>query len=250
MKITAIIPARYGSTRLPGKPLAQILDKPMIEWVYKSVRKSRLVERIIVATDDQRVYDAVKNFGGEVVMTPEDMQTGSDRIAYVANQLPDAEIVINVQGDEPFISGSIIDDAVMPLLVDPKLQVSTLVKKITTQDDLNNPSVVKVVFDNFSNAIYFSRSPIPYLREGDLIQSALDSGRFYKHIGLYVYRKEFLLYYTRLPQSSLEDAEKLEQLRILENGYDIRVVETEIESISVDTAEDLYKARTYALSFS
>ncbi|MBN8544609.1 MAG: 3-deoxy-manno-octulosonate cytidylyltransferase [Ignavibacteria bacterium] len=250
MKIVAIIPARYGSTRLPGKPLAQILDKPMIEWVYKSVRKSRLVERIIVATDDQRVYDAVKNFGGEVVMTPADMQTGSDRIAYVANQLPDAEIVINVQGDEPFISGSIIDDAVMPLLVDPKLQVSTLVKKISTQDDLNNPSVVKVVFDNFSNAIYFSRSPIPYLREGDLIQSALDSGRFYKHIGLYVYRKEFLLYYTRLPQSSLEDAEKLEQLRILENGYDIRVVETEIESISVDTAEDLYKARTYALSFS
>lgn len=250
MKITAIIPARYGSTRLPGKPLAQILDKPMIEWVYKSVRKSRLVERIIVATDDQRVYEAVKNFGGEVVMTPADMQTGSDRIAYVANQLPDAEIVINVQGDEPFISGSIIDDAVMPLLVDPKLQVSTLVKKISTQDDLNNPSVVKVVFDNFSNAIYFSRSPIPYLREGDLIQSALDSGRFYKHIGLYVYRKEFLLYYTRLPQSSLEDAEKLEQLRILENGYDIRVVETEIESISVDTAEDLYKARTYALSFS
>lgn len=250
MKITAIIPARYGSTRLPGKPLAQILDKPMIEWVYKSVRKSRLVERIIVATDDQRVYDAVKNFGGEVVMTPEDMQTGSDRIAYVANQLPDAEIVINVQGDEPFISGSIIDDVVMPLLVDPKLQVSTLVKKISTQDDLNNPSVVKVVFDNFSNAIYFSRSPIPYLREGDLIQSGLDSGRFYKHIGLYVYRKEFLLYYTRLPQSSLEDAEKLEQLRILENGYDIRVVETEIESISVDTAEDLYKARTYALSFS
>ena len=250
MKIVAIIPARYGSTRLPGKPLAQILDKPMIEWVYKSVKKSRLVERIIVATDDQRVYDAVKNFGGEVVMTPANMQTGSDRIAYVANQLPDAEIVINVQGDEPFISGSIIDDAVMPLIVDPKLQVSTLVKKISTQDDLNNPSVVKVVFDNFSNAIYFSRSPIPYLREGDLIQSALDSGRFYKHIGLYVYRKEFLLYYTRLPQSSLEDAEKLEQLRILENGYDIRVVETEIESISVDTAEDLYKARTYALSFS
>lgn len=250
MKIVGIIPARYGSTRLPGKPLAQILDKPMIEWVYKSVKKSRLVERIIVATDDRRVYDAVKNFGGEVMMTPEDIQTGSDRIAYIANQLQDAEIIVNIQGDEPFISGAIIDDAVMPLVVDQKLQVSTLVKKITTQDELNNPSVVKVVFDNFSCAIYFSRSPIPYFRDLASIQNALDSGRFYKHIGMYVYRKDFLLHYTKLPQSALEDAEKLEQLRIIENGFDIRVVETEVESIAVDTAEDLYRARTFALSFS
>jgi len=250
VKIVAIIPARYASTRLPGKPLAQILDKPMIEWVYRSVRKSRLVERVIVATDDQRVFDAVKAFGGEVVMTPEDIQTGSDRIAYVANQLPGAEIIVNVQGDEPFISGSIIDDAVMPLIVDSKLQVSTLVKKISSEADLNNPSVVKVVFDKFSNAIYFSRSPIPYLRDAGDLGKELVNGLFYKHIGLYVYRKDFLLYYTKLPQSVLENAEKLEQLRILENGYDIRVVETETESIAVDTQDDLYRARTYALSFS
>lgn len=250
MKVVAIIPARYASTRLPGKPLARILDKPMIEWVYRSVRKSRLVERVIVATDDQRVFDAVKGFGGEVGMTPEDIQTGSDRIAYVANQLPAAEIIVNVQGDEPFISGSIIDDAVMPLIVDPKLQVSTLVKKISAREDLENPSVVKVVFDKFSNAIYFSRSPIPYLRDAAEMQKELVNGLFYKHIGLYVYRKEFLLYYTKLPQSVLENAEKLEQLRILENGYDIRVVETETENISVDTPDDLFRARTYALSFS
>lgn len=250
MKIVAVIPARYASTRLPGKPLATILDKPMIEWVYRSVKKSRLIEQIIVATDDQRVFAEVKRFGGEVVMTPLDIQTGSDRIAYVAKQLLEAEIIVNVQGDEPFVSGALIDDAIMPLLVDPKLQVSTLVKKISNQDELNNPSTVKVVFDNFSNAIYFSRSPIPYSRDSVSITSEITAGKFFKHIGLYVYRKDFLLYYTKLPQSSLEKAEKLEQLRILENGYKIRVVETDFESISVDTPEDLYRARTYALSFS
>lgn len=250
MKIVGIIPARYASTRLPGKPLATILDKPMIEWVYRSVKKSRLIEQIIVATDDQRVFDEVKRFGGEVVMTPLDIQTGSDRIAYVARQLPLADIIVNVQGDEPFVSGALIDDAIMPLLVDPKLQVSTLVKKISNQDELYNPSTVKVVFDNFSNAIYFSRSPIPYARDSASITSEITGGKFFKHIGLYVYRKDFLLYYTKLPQSSLEKAEKLEQLRILENGYKIRVVETDFESISVDTPEDLYRARTYALSFS
>ncbi|MBK8661980.1 MAG: 3-deoxy-manno-octulosonate cytidylyltransferase [Ignavibacteriales bacterium] len=250
MKIVGIIPARYASTRLPGKPLATILDKPMIEWVYRSVKKSRLIEQIIVATDDQRVFDEVKRFGGEVVMTPLDIQTGSDRIAYVARQLPLADIIVNVQGDEPFVSGALIDDAIMPLLVDPKLQVSTLVKKISNQDELYNASTVKVVFDNFSNAIYFSRSPIPYSRDTVSITSEITAGKFFKHIGLYVYRKDFLLYYTKLPQSSLEKAEKLEQLRILENGYKIRVVETDFESISVDTPEDLYRARTYALSFS
>ncbi|GAB1441722.1 3-deoxy-manno-octulosonate cytidylyltransferase [Ignavibacteriales bacterium] len=250
MKIVAVIPARYASTRLPGKPLATILDKPMIEWVYRSVKKSRLIEQIIVATDDQRVFAEVKRFGGEVVMTPLDIQTGSDRIAYVAKQLLEAEIIVNVQGDEPFVSGALIDDAIMPLLVDPKLQVSTLVKKISNQDELYNPSTVKVVFDNFSNAIYFSRSPIPYSRDSVSITSEITAGKFFKHIGLYVYRKDFLLYYTKLPQSSLEKAEKLEQLRILENGYKIRVVETDFESISVDTPEDLYRARTYALSFS
>lgn len=250
MKIVGIIPARYASTRLPGKPLATILDKPMIEWVYRSVKKSRLIEQIIVATDDQRVFDEVKRFGGEVVMTPLDIQTGSDRIAYVARQLPLADIIVNVQGDEPFVSGALIDDAIMPLLVDPKLQVSTLVKKISNQDELYNASTVKVVFDNFSNAIYFSRSPIPYARDLISIESEISAGKFFKHIGLYVFRKDFLLYYTKLPQSSLEKAEKLEQLRILENGYKIRVVETDFESISVDTPEDLYRARTYALSFS
>jgi 3-deoxy-manno-octulosonate cytidylyltransferase (CMP-KDO synthetase) len=250
LKIVGIIPARYASSRLPGKPLAVILDKPMIEWVYRNVKKSRLVEQVIVATDDQRIYDAVCAFGGEVIMTPNDMQTGSDRIAYIAHQLPEAEIIVNIQGDEPFISGSVIDDAIMPLLVDLKLPVSTLVKKISSVNELNNPSVVKVVFNNDSNAIYFSRAAIPFMRDKLSVENEIKEGRFYKHIGMYVYRKEFLLYYTRLPQSSLEQAEKLEQLRILENGFTIRVVETEYESIAVDTQEDLYRARTYALSFS
>ncbi|KAB2909984.1 MAG: 3-deoxy-manno-octulosonate cytidylyltransferase [Ignavibacteriales bacterium] len=249
MRTVAVIPARYASTRLPGKPLVQILDKPMIEWVYRSVKSSRLVDSVIVATDDQRIFDAVKGFGGKVVMTPDDIQTGSDRIAYVANQLNDTDIIVNVQGDEPFISGGVIDDAVMPLIVEPALQVATLVKKITTAEELNNPSVVKVVFDKFSNAVYFSRSPIPYLREKEELIRQMQSGLFYKHIGLYVYRRDFLLHYTRLPQSQLENAEKLEQLRILENGYKIRVVETVTENISVDTPEDLYRARTFALSF-
>lgn len=246
MKITAIIPARYGSTRFPGKALADLGGKPMIQHVYERTARATHLSRVIVATDDQRIADAVKRFGGETIMTSPDHETGTDRLAEVAGQLND-EIIVNVQGDEPLIEPAMIDQAVAPFLADPQLQMGTLKCRIKCLHDFLSPNVVKVVTDSQGYALYFSRSPLPFFRDKwqDLKDEAFASGRMlcHKHVGLYVYQRDFLLHYAALPQTPLECAEKLEQLRALENGIRIRVVETDFESLGVDTPEDLAKAR-------
>lgn len=240
--IYGILPARYASTRLPGKPLALIGNKPLIQHTYESAKNSKLINEIIIATDNENILHTAATFGARVVFTPEDIQTGSDRIAYVARTLKDAEIIVNVQGDEPFIKGEMIDQAIAPLLFEPEIDVSTLMKKITGINELKSPAVVKVVFDNRNYALYFSRSPVPYVRDAQDESGWLKSEFLYKHIGLYVYKYDALMQFTSLPQGELEKVEKLEQLRMLENGMKIKVVETELDSFSVDTPDDLIKA--------
>lgn len=246
MNITAIIPARYGSTRFPGKALADLGGKPMIQHVYERTARASHLSQVIVATDDERIAEAVKRFGGTVAMTSPTHETGTDRLAEVANSLT-SDIIVNVQGDEPLIEPDMIDQAVEPFLNDRDLQMGTLKCRITCLHDFLSPNVVKVVTDRDGNALYFSRSPLPFFRDKwqDLKDEAFASGRLlcYKHVGLYVYQRDFLIRYAALPQTPLETAEKLEQLRALENGVRIRVVETDFESLGVDTPEDLTKAR-------
>lgn len=237
MKTVAIIPARYASSRLPGKPLKDIGGKTMIHRVYEQVKSSTNIDQVIVATDDQRIYDQVKDFGGRVQLTSKDHKTGTDRLVEVAKDL-EAEIIVNVQGDEPLINPAMIDQAVEPLLKDHGIQMGTLKKKISDKEELENPNVVKVITDKDNFALYFSRSLIPYPRAGIEFD-------YYKHIGLYVYRRDFLLRYVNLNKSKLEEQESLEQLRALENGYKIKVVETKYQSIGVDTVEDLERVREY-----
>lgn len=240
--IVAIIPARYGSTRLHAKPLIDLCGKPMIQRVYEQVKKSSLVNNIIVATDHSDIASVVSKFG-EVIMTPSDIKSGSDRIAYVAKDLKNAEIVVNVQGDEPLIPPQMIDAAVQPMLDDESIQVATIVKPISKSEELFDPGVVKVVLDKQNFALYFSRSPIPHLREEKDKAIWHHRHQFYKHFGIYVFRKSFLLQFTELKETALEQAEKLEQLRILEHGFRIKVTITEHDSIAVDTAEDADKVR-------
>jgi 3-deoxy-manno-octulosonate cytidylyltransferase (CMP-KDO synthetase) len=217
----------------------------MIQHVYEQASRACLVHDVIVATDDDRIVAAVRKFGGRAVITPVDTPSGSDRIAHVASRLLDAGIIVNVQGDEPFIPPAMIDEAIRPFHADPLVQVGTLARRIEDIADLQNPAVVKVVLDRNGNALYFSRSSIPYGRDITTTELLAHYG-VYRHIGLYVYRREFLLHYTTLPQTPLEQAEKLEQLRILENGYTIRVVITTHNSIAVDTPADLQHARALA----
>jgi len=246
MKITAVIPARYASTRFPGKALAEIDGRPMIQHVYERTAQSRLVSRVIVATDDRRIADAVTMFGGESIMTSPNHETGTDRLAEVAACL-DADIIVNVQGDEPMIDPAMIDCAIQPLLVEPDLLMGTLKTRIKCLHDFLSPNVVKVVTDIRGNALYFSRSPLPFFRDKwkDLKDESFSSGKLlcHKHVGLYVYRRDFLLKYASMPATFLEVSEKLEQLRAIENGITIRVVETECESIGVDTPDDLIKVQ-------
>lgn len=248
MEIAAIIPARYGSTRFEGKPLADILGKPMIQWVYEGVCQSKLIGEVIVATDDERILEAVKGFGGKAVMTSPGHPSGSDRVAEVARKLK-ARIIVNVQGDEPLIKGTIIDKAIQPLLKDPDLSMSTLITRIEEVKDWLNPHIVKVVVDEKGFALYFSRSPIPFPR--DLQIDRLESNPFgtkrplpkkvFKHIGVYIYDRAFLLRFSKMKPTPLEKLEKLEQLRILEKGYRIKVVPVQYEPVCVDTPEDLLK---------
>ena len=244
MKITAIIPARYASTRFEGKALADIKGKPMVRHVYERTARAQLVSEVIVATDDERIAAAVRAFGGRVVMTSRDHETGTDRLAEVAAGL-DSEIVVNVQGDEPLIEPAMIDEAIRPLVEDPTIVMGTLKCRIRNLHDFLSPNVVKVVTDRNGFALYFSRSPLPNFRDkwNDLKDEAFNSGKLlcHKHVGLYVYRRDFLLQYARMAPTSLELSEKLEQLRVLENGYRIKVVETAYESIGVDTPGDLEK---------
>ena len=253
MKVVAVIPARYGSTRFEGKPLADILGKPMIQHVYEGVCQSKLIEEVIVATDDQRILDAVQGFGGKAVMTVSNHTTGTDRVAEVARKLK-SEIIVNVQGDEPLIKGGIIDKAIRPFITDDTLSMSTLMTRIEEVRDWLNPNIVKVVGDQKGFALYFSRSPIPFPR-GTNIERLLSktSGRnilpkrVFKHIGVYVYRRKFLLRFSKMKPTPLEKLEKLEQLRALENGYKIKVTLVDYEPLAVDTPEDLQKV-VYFLS--
>jgi 3-deoxy-manno-octulosonate cytidylyltransferase (CMP-KDO synthetase) len=226
-----VIPARYGSSRFPGKVLAPIGSKSMLQHVFERASQARYITSIIIATDDKRIEDAARAFGAPVRMTRADHASGTDRAAEVASA-ETAEWVVNIQGDEPLIDPYAIDAAILPLADDPSIQMGTLKKRIEDPREIGDPNVVKVVTDGSGNAIYFSRSTIPYVR-------GVPHCAHYKHIGLYVYRRDFLLRYSDLPVGPLERAERLEQLRALENGYPIRVVETEYESLGVDTPEDL-----------
>lgn len=234
MKIIGIIPARYSSTRLPGKPLIQIKGKPMIQRVYEQSLKSKLINNVIVATDDKRIFDSVKKFGGEVMMTSSKHLSGTDRICEVAKKIK-CDIVVNIQGDEPFIDPKNIDMAIKPLIDDRKINISTLACKFSDAIELIDVNKVKVVFDKKNFALYFSRNVIPYC----VNNLSVEKFKYYKHIGLYVYRKSFLLKFSKMKKSYLENAEKLEQLRILENGEQIKIVITKKDSLSVDTLEDV-----------
>lgn len=234
MSIAIIIPARYASTRLPGKPLIEVNNKPIIQWVYEKAKNSKLADKVIVATDDERIFEAVKAFGGEVMMTSTEHNSGSDRIFEVLSANPEIKIAVNVQGDEPLITPESIDSAIEALLSDETADISTLIRLIEDEEEFLSPNVVKVVFDNNQNALYFSRSPIPFHRNKN-------ASKNYAHIGLYAYRSEVLTEMTKLPQSSLELAESLEQLRALQNGFKIKTTIVDYSPIGIDTPEDVEK---------
>ncbi|MCH7649749.1 MAG: 3-deoxy-manno-octulosonate cytidylyltransferase [Nitrospinae bacterium] len=251
-RAVAIIPARWASTRFPGKPLAQIQNKPMIQWVVEQAQKASRISEVIVATDDIRIVEAVHGFGGKAVMTSPDHATGSDRIAEVASGLK-CDIVVNVQGDEPLIPPQNIDQVVDTLEKDPSLNVATLMMAINDPDEIADPHVVKVVADQKGRALYFSRSPIPFHRDEwesgspeDLSKSKDKVMRqVYKHIGLYAYTRSFVLELSRMAPTPLEQLEKLEQLRILEHGIPIQIGITEQPSMGVDHSEDLERVERF-----
>jgi 3-deoxy-D-manno-octulosonate cytidylyltransferase len=237
LQVVSVIPARYGSTRLQAKPLADIHGKPMIQWVYEKSTKVRGVSRTIVATDDERVATAVKKFGGEVVMTSSEINSGTDRVWAVAQKIP-GDIFINVQGDEPLIEPSAIE-AGLELVRSGRFPMGTVMTPLETEEELRRPSVVKVIADKTGRAIYFSRHPIPYSR-GEIPKKDFACRR---HVGLYVYTRETLKQFSALPPSALEKAEVLEQLRAMDAGIPIGVVEVKLTSIGVDTPEDLERVR-------
>ncbi|OPY07939.1 MAG: 3-deoxy-manno-octulosonate cytidylyltransferase [Syntrophaceae bacterium PtaB.Bin095] len=235
MKVVCIIPARFESTRFEGKPLADLCGRPMIQHVYERVLKSGSVSQAAVATDDDRIYRTVVNFGGRAVMTAADHKSGTDRIAEAVAGLklnPD-DIVLNVQGDQPLFEPVQIDEVVQPLLEDPAIVMATLIYRIRRAEEITHPNAVKVVVDRDGFAIYFSRATIPYVRDPG------QAANYYKHHGIYAYRRSFLETFTRLPQGVLERLEALEQLRAIEHGYKIKVVETIYDSVEVDTCEEL-----------
>jgi 3-deoxy-manno-octulosonate cytidylyltransferase (CMP-KDO synthetase) len=234
MKCAAIIPARFGSTRFLGKPLALINGKPMIQWVYENTDACNLVDKTIVATDSKEIRNAVCGFGGEAIMTSPDHETGTDRIAEAAENI-DAELIINVQGDEPVLPAAAIEEAVLPLVNDSTIPMGTLKTKILKKEEISDTNIVKVITDINDLALYFSRSVIPFDRDG---HNQVD---FYRHIGLYVYRRDFLFKVSKMEQTLLEKAEKLEQLRVLENGYSIMVKETDYYPVGVDVPDDIIR---------
>jgi len=239
MKIVCIIPSRYSSSRFPGKPLADLCGKPMIQHVYERVLKSSLVSAAAVATDDDRIYEAVRKFGGRAIMTAERHRSGTDRIAEAVNSLDlaDEDIVVNVQGDQPIFEPDQIDEVTRPLREDPSLPMATLIYRIVRKEEITHPNVVKVVFDSDFNALYFSRSTIPYVRDkGNPVA-------YYKHHGIYAYRRAFLRTFSTLEAGTLERLESLEQLRALEFGYRIKVVETLQDSVEVDAPDELARVR-------
>ena len=236
MKVIGVIPARFGSKRLPGKPLALIGGKPMIQWVYEKAVKSKYLDRVIVATDDVRIMRTVWNFGGQAILTSKKAKSGTDRVAEAAKKMS-ADIIVNIQGDEPLLSTKTIDQVVQPFRKDKRLLMSTAAAPMKEGTESNSPDVVKVISDQFENAIYFSRSPIPFYRNHRSFQ------KYYRHFGIYAYRRHFLLRFAKWKQTPLEIAESLEQLRALERGIRIRVVIVKDHSIGVDTKQDLEKVK-------
>lgn len=239
MKAIGVIPARWGATRFEGKVLANLLGTPVIQHVWENAKKARTLDDLIVACDDERILKAVEGFGGKAIYTSPDQPSGTDRLAEVVNAMS-VDIVVNIQGDEPLIKPIMIDNLVMALQEEKIAQMATIIKKIDDDSELTNSNVVKVVIDKNGYALYFSRYSIPYNRT-----SAKDPGKrpvYYKHIGLYAFTKDFLFTFKKLPHSSLENAEKLEQLRALEYGYKIKVVETKFDTVGVDRPEDLKRA--------
>lgn len=249
-KTIAVIPARYASTRLAGKLMLDLGGKTIIQRVYERVKQARLIDEVYIATDDQKIFDHAQSFGAKVEMTSADHQSGTDRIAELANKYLDWSIIVNVQGDEPFINPDDIDRAIEPFQHDPQIQMSSLFHRISNPDEIQNPNNVKVVTDINSNALYFSREAIPHLRDkdlGDFSETNSQKIEFKKHIGLYAYRRDILLSLSNLKQTKLEKAEKLEQLRALENQIAIKMIEVDSAPLGIDTEDDLAKAREILL---
>ncbi len=243
MKVLALIPARFASTRFPGKPLAILGGKTMIQRVCEQVEKASLIDHFAVVTDDERIYKHVKSLGYSVYDSDPAHPSGTDRCAEVAPQLPDYKVVVNVQGDEPFILPEQIDSLVS-FFIKSEFQIGTLAKRIFKTEKILNPNIVKAVFGKNGRALYFSRSPIPHIR-GKKQEDWQENGKFFKHIGLYAFRRKVLNDVSKLPASPLEKSESLEQLRWLENGYSIGIVETTEETIGIDTPQDLEKAEVF-----
>ena len=233
-KTAIIIPARYGSSRLEGKPLLKVCEKPVIQWVYEKAQQAKLADMIIVATDDERIFNAVKAFGGEVEMTSVNHKCGSDRIREVAERHPEIAYIVNLQGDEPLIKPESIDAVARNVQEDDKADISTLIRVLTDEEEINNPNLVKCVVDNNGYALYFSRSKIPYERNENV-------AIFYGHLGIYGYKRDALMKMTSLPQTPLEKTESLEQLRAIENGMKIKTSVVDFVPVGIDTAEDLEK---------
>ncbi|MFH1563207.1 MAG: 3-deoxy-manno-octulosonate cytidylyltransferase [Nitrospirota bacterium] len=232
-RVVVVIPARYKSTRLPGKPLAEICGKPLIFWVYTQAKKIKNIDDIFVATDDECIKKTVENFNGKAILTSDKHQTGTDRIAEAVQRI-NADIIVNIQGDEPLFDPNSVEKLVDTLISDRKKEISmvTLMTKIKDANQYNNINTVKVVYDNSGFALYFSRALIPYPQEKN-------NYAVYKHVGIYGFRKDFLMHYSKMQQTPLEKIESLEQLRILENGFKIKLIETDCEPISIDTPVDL-----------
>ena len=249
LKIIGIIPARYSSKRLPGKPLIQIEGKPLVQMVYEGAKKSKFLDRVIVATDSARISDVVYGFGGEAYLSLRRHPTGTDRVAEVVRNL-NYDLVLNIQCDQPFLNPKMIDDLVFSMLKERNLSMGTLAKKLDDPQKLKNPNVVKVVLDQKGFALYFSRFPIPYIRDMHLTVHSkgfnkidLKNSPYYEHIGIYTFRKDFLLKFTSWRETPLEKYEKLEQLRALENGYRIKVCVTKHQSFTIDVPADLLRLK-------
>lgn len=240
MDVIGVIPARYSSTRFEGKVLAEILGKPMIQYVWEQARQAVVLDDLIIACDDERIVEVCRSFRAKVVLTAKGHTSGTDRICEVVNPI-DVRIVINIQADEPLIQPVMIDVVGQALLDDSHLTMATLAKKIEDPQEINDPNVVKVVMDKNNFALYFSRAPIPFYDKNSEIENPL----YYKHIGLYGYTKDFLFTYKNLPISNLEKTERLEQLRVLEEGFRIKVMETKFDTIGVDRQQDLERVKEY-----
>lgn len=237
MKFLGVIPSRYASTRLEGKPLKDICGHTMVEWVYKRALKSKL-DKVVIATDDERIMNEVKSFGGNAILTRVDHLNGTSRIAEVCETYTDYDVIVNIQGDEPLIEPDMINVIIDSFIEDNTIPMSTLKYKLTDMEEIENPNAVKVITDKNGFAIYFSRSVIPYPRK-------LDIDNYYKHVGIYGYKRDFVMEYAKMPSTPLELSESLEQLRVLENGYKIKVIETPYKIIGVDTQEELDRVRKY-----